>query len=359
MNAEMISWLLALEVAAPFFVLSLVLIFILLASRKKYKEAARQLIEKAKNNEDNHKQELLAFLTKKLAISDENAKEQSKKIINERKFLLRNLISALLDKNTQGLVGLDDDLSRLSSHYHSLDMGEQVEAEVAQEEPPAEPEDNQADDNQQEKNQQIIIEQEETIKGQNKEIKSLKHEVHVTLTALNNIFAEFSSMFGEKVENKEMSVEQIITAMQAFSNKQATVAPEEMPQITATDAADTEQAEPAEKIESAEPAESADKTKPAEKAGSAEQSGEDIEEKSQNKSEAAEAAPQESSEQSAETTKKAEDTQKQSEAIDITSEEDLEDIDSVLDELELDSYPGDDEPSWDDAFEESGDKKPE
>ncbi|MCW8997630.1 MAG: hypothetical protein OQK04_02785, partial [Kangiellaceae bacterium] len=196
MNDQIVSWLIIVEVALPFFILSVILIWVLVSSKRKNKEAVRQLILRIKNNEEAQKQAVSAFLTDKAGLEQTAVKKQTKKIINERKFLFRNLISSLLDKNEKALIGLEDDLSRIVKHYHDLD----IQASTAEEE---------------------VEEAEETedVDALKQEIKSLKHEVHITLTTLNNIFAEFSSMFGEEVPETEMSVDQIITAMESFSGK--------------------------------------------------------------------------------------------------------------------------------------------
>jgi chromosome segregation ATPase len=127
------------------------------------------------------------------------------------------------------------------------------------------------------------------------EIKGLKQEVHITLTTLNNIFAEYSSMFGEEVTRKDMSVEQILTAMESFSGTKV----------------DLEADEP--------------------------QAEEVIAEEVANDPDTVEDLELEQDEGTTET--------------------------SVLDDMPLEEVSGsDDEPSWEDAFEESGEemtKKPE
>lgn len=301
MSAELISWVIALEVALPFILLTMVLAVALIQANKKNKVAVRKLILKIKNNDDNQKEILKQYLTQKLAMDEKQSKTIVKKIINERKFLFRNLISGILDKSPEAITNLDDDLSRITGHYHALDI------EVQKEEPGSEEE----------------KEQRENIEELQQEVKTLKHEVHVTLTTLNNIFAEFSSMFGEEVADTEMSVDQIITAMETFSTKSES--------DTTTD--DTAESPVEEVIEepdaSAEPQEDLDLDV-----------AEDV---SEELVEPAEPEP----------------PVDEKEELDFSIDSELDDIDSALDDLELGQSPEDaeDEPSWDDAFEESGDTK--
>jgi hypothetical protein len=198
MNSDNISVILILEGILPFLVLSIVLIMAIMAGRKKFKQASKSLILHVKANEGKEKQAILTFLTAKLSIDEKTAKKKVKKIMNERKFLIRNLVSGILDKNVEAISRLNLDLCRVSDHYHQLDVQ-------------AAP---------QEGEQGLSKEIEEMLATLKSEIKSLKQEVHITLTTLNNIFKEFSSMFGvDDIPEGVMSVDQIITAMESFSGK--------------------------------------------------------------------------------------------------------------------------------------------
>lgn len=312
MNSDIFSWLLVLEVALPFFVLSVILIVVLVRGQKKYKEAARNLILKIKNNEDNEREALLKFLTDKVALDDKEAKKASKKIINERKFLFRNLISGLLDKNTDAIAALEADMSRITARYHALEISQAIE-EAAPE---------------------VDESEQENIDELKQEVKSLKHEVHITLTTLNNIFAEFSSMFGEEVPETEMSVDQIITAMESFSGKSAASPEKEVEEDIEESVSDEAELEE-ESIDAFAEVEGV--------LDEAVEEDEDI----------AEEAPLD------EPNEEAEEASNGEVSLDFSLDDELDDIDSALDELELGHSSEDDEPSWDEAFEESGDKKPD
>jgi hypothetical protein len=339
MNSVDLSWVLALEIALPFVILSIVLTVVILSGRKKYKEAAKQLILSVKSSEEKDKQALLEFQTNKLMIEDKQAKKNAKKILNERKFLVRNLVSGLLDKNVEAISQLNSDLARISSHYHSLEV---KLAQVKVSEAPAETEESEDDE--------ALL---EDIKGLKSEVKSLKQEVHVTLTTLNNIFKEFSSMFGEDdVPKGQMSVDQIITAMESFASRtpDENVGMNEDTEKQAQDSAVQEKAEPSPPSEDAINSEQ----QPAEKANE-----ESVQASSDPTADDDEVASLEK--QLAENLDFGDDDGVASERdqLDFSIDSAIDDIDSALDGLELDGADEDEdeaEPDWGDAFAESGDK---
>ena len=334
MNEQLVSWIIILEVALPFVVLSLVLTWVLISAKKKNKAAVRALILRIKNNEQKQRDLLYDFLTNKLAIEETTAKKSSKKIINERKFLFRNLISVLLDKNMNALVELEDDLSRITSHYHQLN----VELKAVEEEP-------------------VEVETED-VEALKQEIKTLKHEVHITLTTLNNIFGEFSSMFGEEVPDTEMSVDQIITAMESFSGKDPSepdsdeeASFDELDEPDAFAEAEESEAEETEAFDiGSEDIATEQPEMPAEELNVADVENDGLEELEvieEHLDDSNDADEQPDDFESAD----------EDESLDFSIDSELDDIDSALDELELGASAEDDEPSWDDAFAESGDKK--
>lgn len=274
-----------------------------MAGRKKFKQAAKSLILDVKANEDKEKQAITTFLTTKLALDEKTAKKKVKKIMNERKFLIRNLVSGILDKNIEAISQLNQDLCRVSSRYHQLEV-----IAASQEEP---------------QEDELSEEEQEALDSFKSEIKSLKQEVHITLTTLNNIFKEFSSMFGEDdIPDGEMSVDQIITAMESFSGKEVDGDLEDDSPAIADMSKDEPEAEPQVALEPDD----------------------------QESPSAEEPAAQSDEEREVEPTP-------EDEALDFSVDSAIDDIDSALDELELgDSEGEEDEPDWGDAFAESGDK---
>ncbi len=327
MSSVDLSWVLALEIALPFIVLSIVLTMTILAGRKKYKEAAKQLIKSVKSNEGKDKQAILDFQTNKLALNEADAKKNAKKIMNERKFLVRNLVSGLLDKNVEAISQLNQDLARISAHYHALEVANHT---------PVEPEEEQS------KPEGEGLEND--ISALKSEVKSLKQEVHVTLTTLNNIFKEFSSMFGEDdVPEGQMSVDQIITAMESFSGKQpidSVVMPEDIEK-------------------NANLAEQEAEVAPQEQQPTSSKETNETDTDAEAKPEADDDEVASLEKQLAENLDFPDDNADQDKSeLDFSIDSAIDDIDSALDGLELDASD-DDEPDWGDAFAESGDKMDE
>jgi len=329
MKFDDFTWILVLEAVLPFVILSMILIFTITGGRKKFKQAARRLILAVKNNESDEKKAVYTFLTENLLLDKKQATKQVKKIMNERKFLVRNLISGLLDKNVDAIADLNQDLGRISANYHAL-KPKLPEVAVEIEEVIEQP---QEDDNQ--KAQQLT-----------KEIKSLKQEVHITLTTLNNIFKEFSSMFGEDdVTKEQMSVEQIITAMESFSGKPVSDVSEQEQSAVTGDVADT----------SSDLANS-----PEEVSVESTQSSEEEQLVGTDDSEASSSSENQTTEEDTLDSQLEQslkdmgvDDEALGEEVDNSIDNALDDIDNALDELELDA--SDEEPDWGDAFAESGD----
>ncbi|MDH5629261.1 MAG: hypothetical protein OEY96_03810 [Gammaproteobacteria bacterium] len=305
MDSELISWILVAEITLPFFLLSVITLVLLAKKRKFNQKIARDLIQSIKNNETEHKSELLSFLKEKLSQDEESASNICSSILNERKFLFRNLISGLLDSNAELLISLDKDMSRIVQKYHDLEV---VSAKKTK-----------TPDGVSDESEEDLPEIVERLKGEN---KSLKQEVHVTLTTLNNIFGEFSSMFGEEVPKNKMSVDQIINAMETFSSQNSGSGIDDEDDIEVV----SEKEEVQENTTDSEILPEKDAVETSEQDTSAESSDLDG-------------------------TINA--------VVEPEIDDELDELDSMLDALESGedkSGSNDDEPSWDDAFEESGDK---
>ena len=321
------SILLMLEAAAPFLILSIVLALVILSGKKKMKNAAKNLILEVKANDKRERDSINDFLTNKLNIDEKTTKTTVKKITNERKFLLRNIISGILDKNIEAISNLNEDLSRVCRQYH------QLEIDIKKDEPEKVAE---------EAIEEIAVEsQGGNEKVLKKEIKNLKQEVHITLTTLNNIFREFSSMFGEDVPTSDMSVDQIITAMENFSGKEgAKPISDNDQEIRSSEAI---------KEESDSNFEVADNL--AEVSEPTEEELSSNEEK--NDGEVAIELPEEAS--ISEQLDSIMGDEDDNDNLSVTTEEEIDDIDDALNMLELDSTDNEGEPDWGDAFAESGD----
>lgn len=209
MNESWFSWLLMVEIILPFVIISILLLVLLVRGQSRYKDAMRELILNVKDNEPVQKEATQRFLHEKLGLDEKAVEKYSADIIRERKFFFRTFVSSILNKDVENLASLDEELSRITEKYHDLAVG--AVSSSAQESS-----DTEASSDTSALNSQLEA-KDAQIEALKQESKSLKQEVHITLTTLNNIFAEYSSMFGEDIAKKDMSVEQILTAMESFS----------------------------------------------------------------------------------------------------------------------------------------------
>lgn len=347
MNATGLSWLLIVEVVLPFLILNVVLILVIMAGRKKYKQAAKKLILSVKSSEDSEREGIIRFQTEKLSVKPKRAKRNAKNIINDRKFIIRNLVSGLVDKNVEAISNINFDITRLTNRYHELFslVDTNANADATEE-------------------QTAGAEQDEAAAAAvelKKEIKNLKREVHITLTTLNNIFKEFSSMFGDDdIPDEQMSVDQIITAMAAFvegsqqsqGDETAALNSSTPPESAASENSNVEAAEQVTEEISVEAKTEVVKgaVKEAEPTNERIEQNTPVAESEPPSKAEAEVVPKSDSDSDIKTAAADDDE----EELDFSVDAAIDDIDSALDELELDSI--EDEPDWGDAFEESGDK---
>ncbi|NVJ60217.1 MAG: hypothetical protein HWE27_07505 [Gammaproteobacteria bacterium] len=213
MGESVLPWLLVIEIILPFIILALVLTVVLIRGKSRLKDAMRELIINVKDNEPVQKESTQRFLHEQLGISEAETEKLSNALIKERKFFIRTLVSSLLNKDIEALATLDEELSRLTERYHALKPANTAATETSDSY-----EDDESSSALQSEVESKVAEIEE-LKDKN---KGLQQELHITITTLNNIFSEYSSMFGEEVTKKDMSVEQILTAMESFSGTKST-----------------------------------------------------------------------------------------------------------------------------------------
>ncbi|WP_144394061.1 hypothetical protein [Pleionea sediminis] len=236
MGESLLSWLLILEIVFPLLLLSTVLIVVLMRNKSRFKDAMRELIINVKDNEPIQKEATQRFLHENLGFEEGDVEKISNDIIRERKFFIRTFVSSILNKDVENLATLDDELSRIMEKYHALEptLGSGSDDDELEEKADA---------------LRSELEAKETkIEELRQENKSLKQEIHITLGTLNSIFTEYSSMFGEEIPQTNMSVEQIIKAMESFSGSSDSLVSDEpteeptdvSPQVETETAADLE-----------------------------------------------------------------------------------------------------------------------
>ena len=204
--------ILALEVASPFILLSIVLSIVVFRRKKQDKKSLQLLVANFKDNAEGREKSILDFLEHKVGLDDPVKTEASKGIISARKSFLQNIIKAFLTRESEAISNIDNDLSNITSSYQNMSMtlsqseeSDTSTAEAAADENPTVP---------------VEVDPNLTadIERLKKENKDLKIEVHTTLSTLNNIFAQYTSMFGEESDKKDMSVDEILGAMESFGS---------------------------------------------------------------------------------------------------------------------------------------------
>ncbi|MCP4412508.1 MAG: hypothetical protein GY808_08065 [Gammaproteobacteria bacterium] len=202
--------LLLLEVVLPFFILTLVLTFILFRRKAQDKKALQRLITQFKEKEEDRRESTIEFLKNKAGLEDPAREEASKKLLKARKSFLQKIITTFLTRKAEAIANLDNELSVITSAYQELSIvlpQDEVSNQKEEDAPPA-------------AKSEIKVEGdpelEKELKRLRNENKSLETEIETTLSTLNSIFAEYTSMFGEETKSKDMSVEDILSAMESY-----------------------------------------------------------------------------------------------------------------------------------------------
>ncbi len=202
--SENLSFIIILEFVAPFAILSIVLLLALLNSNKKSKKGLTQLLHSVKDGENNYKEKLTEFL-KKSGVDESGLEERVQNFCKSRREFFKQTLSALNNGDGELLKGLSSRFGLFSDLYHQL--------ELSAESPPVE-----EDEAVVEGSDDSSTELEATYKVVKRENKRLKAEVHVSVSALNSLFKEYSSMFGEVANgNADMSVQEVLEAMEKFT----------------------------------------------------------------------------------------------------------------------------------------------
>lgn len=190
MNQTLVVLALALPSALAF------LTVLILGFRRKsgQRRSCETLLAQVKASDEEVRQSLQHFLAESLRLETEQVSQRTEDILDLRKALYRQLFKAVLQQDAAALAGLDGQVVALINAYHVLvpQLPAPVPIAVA-------PRNDAAAD-------QLRVENER-----------LRRESAITMGTLNNIYAEFSSMFGNEVPTNPLSVEQIMERMQALA----------------------------------------------------------------------------------------------------------------------------------------------
>ena len=194
-----VSFLIILEFVAPFAIVSIILLLMLLKGSKKNKQGLNQLLEGVQNSEESYRESLIEFL-KKTGFEDKELEEAVLLFTKNRRAFFKLLLTSLTQNDADLMQGVGAKFTDIINHYHKLSIqSTPVEAEDEIEE-------------------EQVAQDDSEIKVFKRENKRLKAEVHVSVSALNSLFKEYASMFGEIPDkNQDMSVQQILEAMEKFT----------------------------------------------------------------------------------------------------------------------------------------------
>lgn len=191
MNA---SWLLIAEIAVPLLLFLALLGSSIIKRRKAVDDGCHKLLADVKANDAAQKTALERFLKETLLQADDDANDALAQIINKRRVFIKAVMDSHLKLTSDGIKKLDSELSVLLESYHALVPGAALSGSPSMGSgSPLEAGDLQS------------------LKEEN---ERLKKEMNITLGTLNNIFAEYSSMFGEEQEHRDMGVTDILSTME-------------------------------------------------------------------------------------------------------------------------------------------------
>ena len=186
----------------PFVVLSLVLFLQSSGRKKKDKKALQALIDQTKSDESEHRKAIAEFLTSKAGMKEGDAlNEAVDNVYSARKGVLQKLITAFLTRDRKHIENINAELNPLVDTYQTMELAVISESLKSEGDTPPEKDTSHL---------------EATIEKLKKENKNLKVEVHTTLATLNAIFTEYASIFGDVKDKKDMTVDEILSAMESF-----------------------------------------------------------------------------------------------------------------------------------------------
>lgn len=189
-------WL-VLALSAPAVLVAVVLALLLLRRKAHERKAVEALLVAVKGAEAEYRN---ALLTRLGGDVDDPAAD---KLVKQRRQYFKQVLQALLDRRPTGLLVLEPALRQFSEVHVQLLASRQLAAApvsgVAEPAPATAANTGRSD---------------EPLRAEN---DRLRREVGLTLSALNNIFAEYASMFGDEHTRRDMSLEEILHSMQQLA----------------------------------------------------------------------------------------------------------------------------------------------
>jgi hypothetical protein len=225
---DSLSYLIIAEFVLPPLLLSGILLWMFFRRRGTQNKIAEHIAEKSAVQVAKQHEQLVKWLETELGYEGEELNKASQSIMDWRNAMYKNYIHGLLKQDTDLLKGLPHDFSLFFSEIMTLKNSSGAdeaarEAEAAAAAAAAVIEAAEAANKKAESQvgelttkTKKLVEDLESLKTHS---QGVEQEKEFTLKALNNIFSEYMTMFGEELETKDLSVEQIVDEMDKIINR--------------------------------------------------------------------------------------------------------------------------------------------
>lgn len=191
--------ILLLAVAAIPVIINVALIMVFFKGKALKKRSMSMLTQRVVETKDVQEGVVGDYL-EKLGYDPDEADPLVKKFSQQRIQIMSKLITAIISEDETKMSETCDDVNELVGAVTGVELKVQAAPELEEGE----------------ESREQLQEKVAELKTDN---KRLKKEVHKNLKTLNNLFSEYSSMFGEDIDVKDMSAEEILDAMAAFSDR--------------------------------------------------------------------------------------------------------------------------------------------
>lgn len=199
-------WL-VLGLSGPAVLVAIVLAFLLIRRKAQDRAGVERLLAVVKNSEPAYRDSLHKQLMQHANWPEEQAQLEAEKLLKQRRQYFRQVLNGLLKRDPDALLTIETALQPfVAAHLQLLAHGA-----VLVTTPVALP------SNAAGESAAVVAApsaSESALRGEN---DRLRREVGLTLSALNNIFAEYASMFGDEHLRRDMSLEEILSSMQQLA----------------------------------------------------------------------------------------------------------------------------------------------
>ncbi len=205
--------LIVLALSVPSLLTAVVLAVLIIRRKAQERSGVERLLAAVKASEASFRDALAQRLIKDFHCEEESAGQTADSLVKQRRQTYKQVLTALLEREPTALSQLEPSIAGFANAHLkalaalSLHAGKR-EAPVSV--PPS-----------------LIPQAPPTDAGEavlRMENDRLRREVSLTLSTLNNIFAEYASMFGDEQTRRDMSLPEILSAMQHLAEGEQPVA---------------------------------------------------------------------------------------------------------------------------------------